>query len=197
MDRSAIRQGDDKERLTSENGGYCHPMPDRRSIDLLTNGWCDIITPYMRVMSGLVGISLIVFGWGPMITPDAAAYQQPVFAAVRRFASMQAWGLGFWVPALLLVLAAASGRALMYVWGSMLGSFALSLWGVFVVQEWIRHDAVFTTGGLALYMLAVTITTGLAFSPKQLAEEDQPVVRLDSQKIIPLRPVDGDIASNM
>lgn len=169
-------------------------MTSGRSIDFLAESWSDTITIYMRVMSGLMAVCLFTFGWGPLFKGDTVPYEQPVFAAVRRFASMHAWGIGFWIPAVLLSFAALSGRAVLYVAGSVLSALALGGWGYFVVSEWIHHNAVFTTGGLALYMLAVTFTVGLAFSPNQLAEEADVALQSD-HRIIPLRPVDEDIAS--
>lgn len=171
-------------------------MRPRRPIDMLFRGWRDELTIYMRIMSGILGFALFIFGWGPMIDPDNIAYSRPIFDGVQRFASMNAWGLGFWVPAVLLMASAISGRAMMYVWGSLFAATVLCGWSYFVVGQWVTNDeAVFTTGGLALYVMAITFDLGLAFSPKQLVEEPQVVAQLGDGKVVPLVPAEARVIS--
>ena len=166
-------------------------QPDRIAISGLIDGWNDQLTPYMRAVAAGVGAGLIALGWQPFFDPNAAAYDRPVFEGIKNFASLEAWGLGFWLPALFLLFSALSGRALTYTWGVMLGTVTLVLWAYFVIrQKVIDPDALLTSGAFGYYVLALVATVAPALSPRQLVGEKQVYGKRPDGLLVPLRSVE-------
>lgn len=159
----------------------------------------DLITPYLRVMCGMTGAGMVFLGWGPLLNPDGAAYDRPIFNGVRRWAAIEAWGTGFWLCAVVMLVAALSSRALVYALGVVLCSVTLAGWSAMIILEArVNPDAVLTSGAIGLYLLSFTCIVGIAFSPRQLSGEKEILGQIsDDGSLVPMRrleqpAVDGD-----
>lgn len=145
------------------------------------------ITPFVRVISACLAAAFTFFAWDPLFHPNDPAYDRPVFDAVFTFASPLAWGIGFATCVVLLLVAAISARAAIYIAGITLSSVALIGWASMVIyQSWNSPDSL-TSTAYGLYGLSFTAIVGLAFSPRQLTADKPIIAVLDDGKVVPLK----------
>lgn len=148
------------------------------------------ITVFVRCICAALAVSQIFLAWGPLFDHDSRAYQNPVFDDVFRFASPQAWGIGFALAGLVLLAAAISARAVVYLVGITLSSLTLAGWSSLIILRAVFSDeAVLTSGAIGLYVGTFTALIGLAASPRQLDVPRPLELVLDSAdpRPIPLR----------
>ena len=126
------------------------------------------VTTFVRCICAALAASNLLLGWGPLFHHDGQAYANPVFRGVFRFASPMAWGIGFITCGLLLLAAAISARAIVYLIGVTLSSLTLLGWAALIILEAATTDAVLTSGAIGLYVGTFTALIGLAASPRQL-----------------------------
>ena len=157
----------------------------RHTLDVIKN---ERITTFVRAVSVLNAVALAFLAHGPLFRSGSRAYENPVFDGVFYFASPVAWGAAFGVSALVLLLAATSGRLAIYVVGATLGTVTLGGWAAMIMAQAATSDeAVLTTGAIGLYVGCFTSIIGLAFSPHQLEVEKPIVAVTDKDEVIPLR----------
>lgn len=147
------------------------------------------ITTFVRMLCVALAASNLFLAWGPLFDVDSRAYANPVFRGVFRFASPTAWGIGFAISGLLLLAAAVSARAIVYLAGVTLASLTLAGWSSLIILEAATTDAVLTSGAIGLYVGTFTALIGLAASPRQLDVPRPLELVLDStqERPIPLR----------
>lgn len=148
------------------------------------------VTVFVRCICAALAVSQIFLAWGPLFDHDSRAYQNPVFDDVFRFASPQAWGIGFAFAGLVLLAAAISARAVVYLVGITVSSVTLAAWSSLIILRAVSSDeAVLTSGAIGLYVGTFTALIGLAASPRQLDVPRPLELVLDSAdpRPIPLR----------
>lgn len=178
--------------MTTRNEADHQPTSDRASpIRLFVDAVKGMtITPFVRVICVALTAVYTLLAWDPLFNPNQNAYDNPVFDAARQFASMQAWGVGFAISAALLLFAAVSGRAAVYVIGIVVATAHLAGWASMIIYEsWSNPNAELTSGAYALYGGTLIAVTGLAFSPRQIAVEKPIVAILEDNTVKPLRRI--------
>lgn len=152
-----------------------------------------LATPFVRAVCFALAVASGLFAYGPIFTPNARSYSNPVFGALFRFASPQAWGIGFAIASACLLLAALSARALLYLLGITLNALLLAGWsGLVILEAWQNTDADLTSSALGLYVYAFTATIGLAASPRQLATAPRLELVIDNDTHYELRRTGTD-----
>lgn len=137
--------------------------------ELLTLVVGKTITRFVRWVCVALTVAVCFLGYGPLFDPDGRAYTNPVFDGVFAFASPQAWGIGFITAGAVLLVAAMSGRAVVYLVGITIAALTLAGWSGLIIREAIiDDDAVLTSGAIGLYVASFTAIIGLAASPDQL-----------------------------
>lgn len=127
------------------------------------------ITVFVRCICVALAVSNLFLAWGPLFTAESRAYQNPVFDGVFRFASPLAWGGGFALSGLLLLAAAISARAVIYLVGVTIAGVTLAGWsGLVILEAATSQTAVITSGAIGLYVGTFTALVSLAASPRQL-----------------------------
>lgn len=126
------------------------------------------ITRFVRVICFALAVSNLFLAYGPIFDGQSTAYRQPIFDAVWRFASPTAWGIGFAAAGLILLTAAISARAIIYLIGITLASLSLALWSALIIIQATTTPADLTSGAIGLYIGTFTALIGLAASPRQL-----------------------------
>lgn len=148
----------------------------------------ETITVYVRVLSLLIGFSLILFGWDMVTGANREAYASPVFDTVRSMAPLTTWGAMFWLAASLFIIAAVSGRFLAYALAMSGAVLAQSGWFAGVLIARFADGATLTTAGIGLWVLAFSLTVGTAFVPvPQSSSEEIHVVDDRDEKLVELR----------
>lgn len=126
------------------------------------------VTVFVRCVCAALAVSNVFLAWGPLFDHDATAYDNPVFDGVFTFASPQAWGIGFALSGLVILTAAISARAVVYLIGITLSTLTLGGWSALIILEAATGPAVLTSGAIGLYVGTFTALIGLAASPRQL-----------------------------
>jgi hypothetical protein len=147
----------------------------------------ETVTVFVRVVAGILAVSMGLLGYGPSFESDSDAYQNPVFDGVFSFASPFAWGLWFFAGASLLLLTAITGRAVIYVIGAVVAGTSLAAWSsIIMATAALSEEAVLTQGAIGLYVGTFTALIGLPLSPRQLAVE---------KPIVAVAPESGEVTS--
>lgn len=148
------------------------------------------VTTFVRVLCGALTVSMAFMAWGPLFGGRNRAYVNPVFDGVFQFASPQAWGFGFMVCSILLLLSAITARAALYAVAVIVSTVTLAGWASMVMyQAWRDPTATLTSGAYGLYIGTLTSLLGLAFSPRQLTVAKPIVAVLDDNVVKPLKPL--------
>lgn len=126
------------------------------------------VTVFVRCICVALAVSNLFLAWGPLFDADSSAYDNPVFDGVFTFASPQAWGVGFALSGLILLAAAISAHAVIYLVGVTLATLILGGWSALIILEAATGPAVLTSGAIGLYVGTFTALIGLAASPRQL-----------------------------
>lgn len=146
------------------------------------------ITPFVRVVSACLAAAFTFMAWDPLFNPDNPAYDRPVFDAVFAFASPLAWGIGFAACVVLLLVAAISARAAIYIAGVTISAVTLIGWASMVIyRSWNSADSL-TSAAYGLYGLSFTAIVGLAFSPRQLSMQ-RPIIAVIDDNVVPMKQV--------
>ena len=172
-----------------------HPTRRREDISIIRYGYelvaGQVVRRYIRTMSLGVVLAFAFMGYGPLFTNHTRAYQNPVFDGVFTLALPQVWGAAFWTIGALMLIAAMTGRALLYVVALVLATAIMFGWCFGIVfQAWISEDAVLTSGALGLYVFSFSAIIGLAATPDPMELEPEIYERDASGEVVPLRPVE-------
>lgn len=147
------------------------------------------ITSFVRLLCAVLSASMGFLAWGPLFNPHGPGYQNPVFDGVFTFASPAAWGFGFMICSILLLLSAITARAALYAVAVVISAVTLAGWASMIIYQAQRDPAAhLTSGAYGLYIASLTSLLGLAFSPRQLTVEKPIVAVLDDDVVKPLKP---------
>lgn len=114
------------------------------------------VTGRVRIASAALSFVYLVLGYGPLLNSDALVWQNPAFGGIFRLARPEAWGVAFWIGAIMLLLVAVTRRAILYLWSSVLCSGVILGWMIGVTAEVMISDAAaITSTGFGLYGLSI------------------------------------------
>lgn len=139
----------------------------------------ETLSVYVRVMSVAIGISMFVFGWDHVMNPAATPLQSSVFDVAREMAPLQTWGALFWLAGFMFVVAAVSGRFLIYAFAIMLAIALQVGWFYAVMHARVFLGASLSSAGIGLWLLAISLTVGTAFVPAPLRQTNATVRLVD------------------
>lgn len=165
---------------------------DRRSLVRIVASAVEgmMVTPFVRVICAILSLSYVFMAWDPLFNPNDSAYERPLFDAVFAFASPLAWGVGFAICAVTLMLAAITGRAVIYLLGILVSVTTMLAWASMIIyQSWENAEAHLTSGAYGLYTATLVGVVGLAFSPRQLNVEKPIIAVLEDDGDAIVRPL--------
>lgn len=140
-----------------------------------------VIAPFVRVMIALIALGLLVFAYDPLVNPESLAFDQPIFEVVERVAPLPIWGAVFAAGAALCLVAAVSGRFLIYL-GAMAVAVTVEMsWFLSIVWAKYVEAAPLTSGGVGLWILALSLTFGTMIYPLPLAKSEESGIKLETQ----------------
>lgn len=148
-----------------------------------------LLDEFMRVILGVVAVGLAVFAYDPLVHPTSRAFDSEVFTVVRRIAPLETWGMWFGLSALLMLVAAISGRFLVYLAAMALGASAELTWFIAVMWARLLDDAPLTSGGIGLWIIALGTTAGALLYPNPLAEAGELHLETRHGEVVPIREI--------
>lgn len=148
------------------------------------------ITTFVRLVAFTLSVMMGFMAYGPIFDADTAAYQNPVFDLAFRIAAPAAWGVAFFAGGALLMIAALSSRALVYVVAVVWSAITLMAWTCAILTHAATSEANITSGAIGLYIGAFTGLIGIAMSPNQIVAQ-KPIVAIVQgvEEPIPLQRV--------
>jgi len=139
------------------------------------------LAPFVRVMCALIALGSGVFAFDPLVNPDSAAFDQQIFEVVERVAPFQVWGVVFAAGAALAIVAAVSGRFLVYLAAMGIVASAQIAW--FLAIAWAKYveGAALSSPGIGLWILALSLTFGTMIYPLPLAKSEEAAPQIETR----------------
>lgn len=148
------------------------------------------ISTLNRWLVAIYAIGCLYWGYGLLFQNGDEAYDNPVFDGLFTIAHPVTWGFAWWTVGCMLMIAAISARAQMFLWALTALAGVLTGWVLGVLTHVIVSDAVLSSGAMALYMFSYTGLAGIALQPRPLDLDIEIYERNEEGVIVPLKRVE-------
>lgn len=156
----------------------------------------ETVTSRVRWAASAMAAIYGIMGYGPVLNNDAVVWGNAAFNGIFTLARPEAWGAGFWVVSIMMILVATTRKAIMYLWASVLGFAMIFGWMVGVTVEVIvSEEATITSTGFGLYGFALLSIALFATMSASLAANVEIYEREQNGNLVPLRQVERRKAS--